>query len=76
VKRSATEVIYDPEADTAYLAIATSGDEEDTKLQVVVSDEQLPATIIVELDANGRVRALQLRNGSRSLPLELLRKLR
>jgi uncharacterized protein YuzE len=42
---------------------------------VVLSDDRLPSTIVVELDRRGRIVAFELTNASRALPLELLKHL-
>jgi len=72
VTRADSEITYERESDRARLRLAPSGDGAE---RIVLSDDRLPSTVVVELDARGRVVAFELMNASRVLPLELMRDL-
>jgi uncharacterized protein YuzE len=74
VTRADSEITYERESDRARLPLV-SGSGDGTAERVIVSDERLPSTIVVELDRRGRVVAFELMNASRALPLELLKQL-
>jgi uncharacterized protein YuzE len=75
IKRSATEVSYDAEADRAYVSVAAAGDGDADK-QIVLDDERLPCVLVADLDGNGRLIGFVLLGASRALPLALLHELR
>jgi uncharacterized protein YuzE len=44
----------------------------ESKKQVVVDDDDLPSTVVVDLDRDGRILGFELFDGSKSLPIRLL----
>jgi len=75
VKRSTSEVTYDPEVDMAYVRVVKA-EAGASKKQVVIHRDDLPCEIIIDLDRNDRILGFELFNGSQSLPLDLLRQFR
>jgi uncharacterized protein YuzE len=76
VTRADSEITYERESDRARLRLAPAGPAETPAERIILSDERLPATIVVELDQRGRIAAFELINASRTLPLELIKDLR
>jgi len=74
VTRADSEINYERESDRARLSLV-AGSGNGTSERVVLSDDRLPSTIVVELDRRGRIVAFELTNASRALPLELLKHL-
>lgn len=70
--RADSEITYERESDRARLSMAASSGGAE---RIVLSDDRLPSTIVVELDERGRVVAFELMNASRALPLELMKDL-
>ncbi len=76
VNRQATEITYDAEANMAYVYVAARGEPGTTSgKQVVLTDEELPCAIVVDLDQDGRIVGFELFDAAQSLPLRLLDKL-
>jgi uncharacterized protein YuzE len=73
VTRADSEITYERESDRARLRVAIASST--AAARVLLSDERLPSTIIVELDERGRIAAFELTNASRALPLELMKDL-
>jgi len=73
VTRADSEISYERESDRARLRVATATSS--AAQRIVLSDDRLPSTIVVELDERGRVVAFELMNASRALPLELMKDL-
>ena len=71
--RADSEISYERESDRARLRVATATSS--AAQRIVLSDDRLPSTIVVELDERGRVVAFELMNASRALPLELMKDL-
>ena len=46
-----------------------------SKQQVVLRDDQLPGTLVVDLDADGRILGFEFLEAEASLPLRLLDRL-
>jgi uncharacterized protein YuzE len=75
MRTSSGRITYDPEANMAYVHVVEA-EAGASKRQVVVHDDALPSTIVVDLDADGRILGFELFDGSRCLPLRLLDALR
>ena len=72
--RWSTEGSFDPDADMAYVRVVES-EAGASKKQVVLTDDELPCAIVVDLDADGRIRGFELFDAAASLPLRLLDRL-
>ena len=44
--------------------------------QVVVDDDDLPSTVVIDIGRDGRIRGFELFDGSKSLPIKILDELR
>lgn len=74
MKRWATEGSFDSDADMAYIRVVER-EEGASKKQVVLKDDELPCVVVVDLDADGRIRGFELFDAAASLPLRLLDRL-
>ena len=72
--RADSEITYERESDRARLRVGVASSSGGAE-RIVLSDDRLPSTIVVELDERGRVVAFELMNASRALPLELMKDL-
>jgi uncharacterized protein YuzE len=69
-----TEGSFDAEAGMAYLRVIEK-EPGASKRQVVLSDDELPGMLVVDLDADGRIIGFEFLDAAASLPLRLLDRL-
>jgi uncharacterized protein YuzE len=66
-----TEVTYDADANMAYVRVVPPEPGSSVK-QVLLTDDDLPAEIVVDIDRDGRIRGFEIFDATSSLPMKLL----